>query len=421
MKKIVRNDRVKFLKDYLNKTDGNINIKQIAKGLRLSVRHTRDVVKKIMEENPSIAKKIKQENTPTLSDDIITMDAKHEENTIKLKYKQALELIDEQSNLLHQYEFLQDSQPSPIIIPVSKLHKGTQATAVLQLSDWHCDEQVLPERVNFKNIYNPAIAEKRIKAIFQGFTKLVEILRNGYTIDTLVIAVLGDLISGHIHRELVEDNPLYPPEGVIFAEELLLGGINHILKTGKFKNIKIVLLPGNHSRLTDKITHKTRLLNSLEYIMFNHVAKAVQSTHPNIEIVIPNSTHHYINIYNNTIRLSHGDGFNYKDGIGGITIPARKYFTRLNTSYQATIDLIGHWHQFLDERDFICNGSVIGFSEFSQAKGFPYQPPMQNLILFDTKWGKSVTWPIFAEEPTWTEGQVIDQIKKNADRIAMNQ
>jgi hypothetical protein len=47
------------------------------------------------------------------------------------------------------------------------------------------------------------------------------LVRKGIKIDTLVFAILGDMISGYIHDELVESNHLSPTQAVLFAQNLL--------------------------------------------------------------------------------------------------------------------------------------------------------------------------------------------------------
>ena len=72
----------------------------------------------------------------------------------KAKYKAALGQIDRERERADGYTALQGVTPKPL----TKTAKGRKrvkhaATAVLMLSDVHCEERVLPETVNGENDY----------------------------------------------------------------------------------------------------------------------------------------------------------------------------------------------------------------------------------------------------------------------------
>jgi hypothetical protein len=104
--------------------------------------------------------------------------------------------------------------PRPIEVP--KTAGGTQrkGVPVLLCSDWHVGEEVSPETVNGLNVYNTEIAAKCIDRLADGFEWMLRDDR--FDCRTAVIALMGDMMTGYIHPELVENNLLSPPEEQVF-------------------------------------------------------------------------------------------------------------------------------------------------------------------------------------------------------------
>ena len=84
--------------------------------------------------------------------------------------------------------------------------KGHRAIVMAQMTDWHLDEVVRPEEIEYLNAYNADIAHIRIKKWTERVVTLPREYVNGVTIDGLVIPATGDLFTGEIHAELKESN-----------------------------------------------------------------------------------------------------------------------------------------------------------------------------------------------------------------------
>lgn len=269
----------------------------------------------------------------------------------------------------------------------------SEATAVVLASDFHLEETVRPETVNNLNKFDLKIAEARVKEFFQNTLKLVEKEQFSTRIDTLVLALLGDFISGNIHEELLENCSLRPIDASIFAENLLISGIEYLLANSEL-NLVIPCHVGNHTRITKKVHISTEKGNSLETFMYYHMMNHFKGN-ARVKFLISDSYLSYVTIYNYTICFQHGHAIKYGGGVGGITIPARKAVSQWQKLRNADLYCFGHFHTFFDGGNFICNGSLIGYNTFAVFIKGDFETPRQAFFLIDKKRGcKTVTTPI---------------------------
>lgn len=318
---------------------------------------------------------------------------KQQKDVINKKYDTALKEIDK---LKHELEIVRDIRgykPKLFqIIPKKSTHTS-EATANMIMSDFHCEERVIKETVNDLNEYNLDIAKMRAIKFFQNGLRLTEIERNGVRVDYLVLALLGDFLNGYLHDGDEENNDLSPTQSVLFMQDILISGIEFLIKNGGFKKIYIICKYGNHSR-TGKIKYETEYKNNYEWLMYHEIKKYFEKE-KRVEFIIPISYLYYFDIYNYTIRYHHGDGVKYNGGIGGLTIPLNKAIATWNKSKTPYLDCLGHFHTFFDGGNFIANGSGIGYNNFAVKMKFNFEEPKQTFFLIDSKRGKTITCPIY--------------------------
>lgn len=271
--------------------------------------------------------------------------------------------------------------------------KDSEATAVVLMSDFHIEEEVKPETINHLNKYTLDIARKRVSQLFQNTLKLVETQQHSVKIDTLVVALLGDIISSNIHEALLEINQLTPIEAIIEGENLLIAGIQYLLDNSKL-NLIIPCHVGNHTRITKKVHIATESGNSLETFMYHHMANHFRDE-KRVKFVVSEGYLSYLKIYDFTICFQHGHAIRYAGGIGGLTIPVNKAIAQWEKLKKADLYCFGHWHQFFDGGNFICNGSLIGWNSFATFIKAGFEKPKQSFFLIDKKRGcKTVVCPI---------------------------
>jgi len=310
-------------------------------------------------------------------------------NQIK-RYQQTVDELDKQLGIvsaLKEDKFKKDTYKI-------ESARGISSAAVAVLSDWHVEEQVDPRTVSHLNNFNLEIADRRIEKATQAILRLTEIERVGRDIPILVLALLGDLMTGYIHEELREENELSPTQTILWLRQKLSKLINTIKKEGNFERIVIPCSIGNHGRTTIKPRHSTAYKNSYEWLLYKLLEQEIEG----VEWIVGESYHTYLEVFGKTFRLHHGDGLKYQGGIGGLTIPVEKAISSWNKGRSADIDIFGHWHTSQQNPKWISNGSLVGHNAYSIAIKAAFEPPQQTYFLFDAKRGRTGTWPIFLED-----------------------
>lgn len=278
----------------------------------------------------------------------------------------------------------------------AKAEGTSEATAVIVASDWHWAETVHAENVNGLNEYNTTIAKQRAEKFFVNAVKLLEIFKAHSKIDTLVIALLGDFINGELRDEAMQNNGELTMDELLGVQEALLSGIKYVLANTKV-NLVIPCHSGNHGRVTKKVNISTEAGNSLEYVMYHMLARELQNE-KRVQFIIPTSYHSFVDVAGYTIRFHHGHAMKYNGGVGGITISVAKAIAQWNKARRADLEIFGHFHTRKDGGNFICNGSLIGWNEYSNFIKADYEKPTQVFLLIDHKRKeKTVVCPIFLE------------------------
>lgn len=268
----------------------------------------------------------------------------------------------------------------------------SEATAVILLSDWHYEEIVKPQSVNYLNRYDEKIATDCIQKTFQTVVKYIKLQQKETTINTLVMALLGDFISGGIHDELKEGNHLLPGEAIWKVQNHIASGIKFILDNTSV-NLVIPCASGNHGRTTEKQRVATEYGNSLEWLMYKNL-ELYFASNKRVSFVVNEGYHTYLDIYGYTLRFHHGHSMRFMGGVGGIYIPVNKAISQWNKSKKADLDCFGHFHQMRDGGTFISNGSIIGWSPYAIKIKADFEKPKQAFFMIDKKYFVNLVRPI---------------------------
>lgn len=309
------------------------------------------------------------------------------------KYQETIEELDSQLDVL---SILKEQRPSDETYAVKpKKEKGDETAAVLVVSDWHVEETVDSKTVSGLNSFNLEVADRRIEKLTQSALRLTDIERNGTDIPVLVLALLGDLMTGYIHEELREENSLSPTQTLLWLRERVSRMIRTIREKGQFREIIIPCSFGNHGRTTIKPRHSTAYKNSYEWLLYRVLE---QDFTDGVRWLVGESYHTYLDVYGKTFRFHHGDSVRYQGGIGGLTIPLEKAIASWNKARVADLDIFGHWHTSQQNPKWISNGSLIGYNAYALSIKAGFELPQQTYFLFDKKRGRTGTWPVFLEE-----------------------
>lgn len=327
-----------------------------------------------------------------ISEDRVNRAKRREDTEYKKKYELVLRQI-EQLEAEHTavLEIKKDERPH-IIYPI-KGGGASEATAIAVASDWHIEEEVRSESVNRKNKYDLDIAKKRADKFFQKIISLTRKEQQDVTINNLVLALLGDFTSGNIHPELLAICSLPPAKAILEVQGFLQSGIEFILNNSRL-NLVIPCHVGNHSRITQKVYISSEQGNSLEYGMY-HSLKMRFSGEPRVRFIIAEGYHSFLDVYDTKIRFHHGHSLKYQGGVGGLTIPVNKAIAQWNKETRVDMDVFGHWHTYMPLKNFVANGSLIGYNAFAVSIKADYDVPKQAYFLVDKKLGPSIFAPIF--------------------------
>lgn len=271
-------------------------------------------------------------------------------------------------------------------------HQRAEATAVLVLSDWHVEEEVRPETCRNLNAFTLEVADRRIQQLVQRASMLIEHEKHLTGIRRIVVAALGDFITGHIHDDLVEVTQLAPLAATRWAGERLAGVIDAMHEIAP---VLVATASGNHGRSTKHPRMATENDHSFEQHLYLTMAAQEQRKH--VEWQVGEGYLNNVNLDGFILRAHHGHAIRFGGGVGGLTIPANKAIANWNQAQRADLDIFGHWHCFswLPYR-FVANGCLIGHNAFADRIKAEYQPPSQSLVIIDHDHGRvTKVLPIF--------------------------
>ncbi len=285
--------------------------------------------------------------------------------------------------------------PTPHKITKKKDATGAQATYVMCASDWHVGERVRPENVGGKNEYNPEIAEERAEQFWKSQLLMLNAARSAWNIRNGVLWLGGDLITGYIHEEFMEENFLSPSEESLLAYKLIVSGIKSLLASSDLEEILIATSNGNHGRTGEKMRISTSAKNSYEWLLYQFLRFAF-AEEPRIKWQIGTGYNNIVDVYGFRINFSHGDRIGFQGGVGGTTIPGNKRIHRqsagLPLRFEGTsmgaahLHVWGHFHQLMYPKNFIQNGSLIGWNDFAEAIAAGYEDPQQCSFVIDERY-----------------------------------
>ena len=275
-----------------------------------------------------------------------------------------------------------------ITYKISPLKKETDSNKdfILNISDLHLGEVVIPEQVNYVNSFNKTIAIERLDQLFDKLIKYAKKI----VVKDLHILCNGDLFAGGIHQELVRNSDLNEVESVFYLQKYLIPKLCSLSEF--FDHVYVDVLIGNHPRILtgSKPYFKEKVSMNFEFI-FGHQLKLYfdllteQGKNNKIFINIPESPFMIKKVKNTKFLVTHGDILTGAGSGGFLGLPA--YSTAMSAAklygvlHQIGITeetkfdhiLAGHIHTTSKIPIFnggFCfyNGCIIGTNEFSLYK-----------------------------------------------------
>jgi hypothetical protein len=341
----------------------------------------------LVPDYAEIVKVVYENNMFHLKDDI-----KKEKTKIKLskimkentELKKRILLMDELNDRLGQLATFYKKPKKVNFIKSNKREKE----AVLSFSDTHFGEEVDPKEIMNINAYNTTIAKERIDILFNSVIEYCQL----YKVTKLNIHMLGDMISGNIHAELLETNELTTVETIIYLSDYVSMWIQKLSEY--FKVINLLGISGNHGRISDKPRYKKKNQNNFDFLMYKFMEKSISGIVNSF--ILPDSFLYLTNHLGYRILNLHGDILKGGTGLNPVSGTWARDSAKLNgllRQHGREFDcmLFGHFHtgdtQFpsFDKTKIIVNGSVKGTDQFSLGAVKTGTKPSQQLLIIDEK------------------------------------
>ena len=234
--------------------------------------------------------------------------------------------------------------------------KKEEEEAVLVLSDVHVGKVT--------KSYNPKIFKERLDKVKNGMLRIVELLRNGYSLNTLNIILGGDIVDGE---------GIYPTQAMSIDQ----GALKQVFQTGVpefsnmfinflkyFKKIRIHCVRGNHGR-SGRFADETSNWDMALY----EACKIATQNYKNIEWNISYSWENMFKIYDWKFLLIHGHQVKMAMNIPhyGVTSKGMRWQGSMG---HFDYLVMGHFHvaQYCEwnEWEYMMNGTFSSDDEFSQ-------------------------------------------------------
>ena len=319
------------------------------------------------------------------------------------KLKQKLSEVQSKYKLLMKGEGLGDRMVKALKEDVKALPtvqfkftppKGTVTVeeAGLMLGDFHLGEEVTREGTYGFGEYDFPIFVRRLKFLENKIKDIVTDQLRGYKFTKLHIFGMGDMVSGMIHDELVEN-----------AESIIFQVLNGAFVTAQFilnlqqlfPKVEIDGVLGNHGRLHQKKRYK-RHYENWDYVFYQYVGMFL-AINPQIKWRWAKSPFLTKKIYDWEFLVLHGDNIQSWMGIPwyGIERAMWKLGDLIQSKeHRINYRLLGHFHNSgeMDRvtGEMLINGSMIGGNEFSLGKMFTFGRPTQ--VFFGVNKRIGITW-----------------------------
>lgn len=382
-KPIVDNDKVKLLEDFVNLND----IESIENILSINSKLTSKQINKIKLLLDSV------ETEDLDLDEILNIksyDMFLKDKITKLKkeitylHKNSFESKDIITALKNEIVNFKSEDTFNINVNIKTVNNNLNN--ILLLSDLHYGEIVVGKHINNINSYNCDIAKKRLVKLFTENIKICKYTGS----NKLYIFMLGDILSGIIHDELLENSEKTITELIID----LFSFISNLLVdySKEFDFIAISCVVGNHGRLGD-LKFKNKTQTNFEYIFYKFLEDKF-TNNKKIKVHVSESPVMICNVDNLRCKIEHGD--NYRTSGNFLNLPLmaisrdsikeKTMLTKVNLPYDVTF--MGHYHTpaiswGLDNTINIINPSIIGGNEYSVNKLHSAFRPSQFSLICD--------------------------------------
>jgi hypothetical protein len=315
--------------------------------------------------------------------DVVVQRWKSRAQEAERKYREAVERLEQDGAIIDAMrEAVSALEPAPPPKKRERRGRGRPETAVMLVSDYHIGERVSEEETGGLARYDFETFEKRWRYHVETVASLTKDKLAGYDIPRLQACMLGDMVSGTIHDELVVTADGTPMEWVVEGGHVIAQGLRDL--AAEFEQVRVDCVVGNHGRLTRRPAYKQRYVN-WDYLLYKFIELELRDQR-NVEFTVPRSFWDVIEVEGKHVLNLHGDNIRAWNGIPwyGITRAVGNLSTLL-ASQGVRFDVVnlGHFHNAgaLDRigGELVLNGSAVGGNEYSIGALFTSNRPRQVL------------------------------------------
>ena len=292
--------------------------------------------------------------------------------------------------------------PRPAWLTPKTTAPGAPGMPMTIWSDWHLGEVVTSSETNGQNVFNWKVAEERITKLVNKTSEMCFSHMAKADFPGIVVALGGDMVSGDIHEILRQTNETTLLPTIRRGAGLIIAGLRQI--ADKFERVFVPCVSGNHGRTTKRIEHKLFTDTNADNMIYMLVRDALEGD-TRFHFHIPASNEAHFQVYGHRFLLLHGHDLGVRggDGIIGSIGPITRGKLKVGAQARAmgkdfdTL-IIGHWHQYIQLRGLIVNGTLKGFDGFANSglRAAP-EPAQQALWFLHPKYGITARWPIFLQ------------------------
>ena len=325
---------------------------------------------------------------------------------IKTEYKQLLDELSTQREIIRIVNARLDSFPGVTVPTRPDFLIGSRVTeeAVIVISDTHVGELVSPEVTGGIAEYSVDIFALRLQYLAE---RVIDLLKNkmlGYHFTKLHIILLGDIVCGTIHEDLVETSEGHVVDWTFAAVKYISKFIMDMC--AEFEKVEVTGVVGNHGRVDKKKKLKQSYVN-WDYVVYK-ILELKFENQPNLTFDIPKSFFRCKNVNGKNFLFLHGDtGIRSYMGIPWYGIQRASFrLAELLNRKDMIIDYIvlAHFHNSssvdrVHGGEILVNGSMIGTNEFSIGALYTGSHPKQLLFGTHKTKGKTFSFPIDLMKP----------------------
>jgi hypothetical protein len=307
---------------------------------------------------------------------------------------------------------IEQSTKTPPRWTIARSRRKRHGTPTIFLSDTHWSEVVNPAEVGMYNAYNTEIATQRMQRLLDNSVKVTDMI--DLTYDGVVVPHGGDHFSGLIHRELDRTNDMTDEEAIIYWTEQDVAFLTAL--ADHFGKVLVPCVVGNHGRsaMDRRMPGKQRAKTNKDWLLYKNVAMFLAKD-SRFTFNISESMDVLYNVYDTTYLGYHGNDFSGGSGISGIFTPVMLGMHRTESQYRAfgqTFNYmhIGHFHQHIEAKGLIVNGSLKGYDEFAYSKRYHPERPSQAMWITTPENGLTFSMPVWVDDADaegWGEVQEV--------------